>query len=187
MSSLVQLICCCQSGRTGTDDGNFLSGTNLWNMGSGITFFVCRLNDSMLIVSDRYRISPVSTGTCLLTQSRTYTGGKLREIICLVQTVICLLIVSGIKQIVPLRYQIVQRAAGSHSGNCHTRLTERDTAIHTARCLLSLFFFGKEDVEFIKIFDSFLWFHRTRLTSVVFHKSCWLSHCFFPPYALVLA
>ena len=31
-------------------------------------------------------------------------------------------------------------------------------------------------LEIIKIFDSFLWFHRTRLTSVVFHKSCWLSH-----------
>ena len=46
----------------------------------------------------------------------------------------------------------MQRAAGCHAAQCHARLTERNTAVHTSRTLKLLFFRRKMFVELFKIF-----------------------------------
>ena len=53
-------------------------------------------------------------------------------------------------------------------GSGPSGLAERNTAIHATCRLLLLLFLGKEDMELIKILDSFLRFHRTSFGSLIF-------------------
>ena len=95
-----------------------------------------------------YSFSLVATGSPLSPQvhacfakCRADTGGKFREVVGLVQSVICLLPVSGIYQIVPFRNQVVQRTAARHTAQ-HPSLPDRTEhripyILHPASCCSS--------------------------------------------------
>ena len=174
MSSLVQLICCCQSGRTGTDDGNFLPVR---------TFGICGpAYPSLYAVSMiPCSLSRTDTGSpqCPQVHAFSHRAGHTRE----VNSGKLLSCADGYMPADSFRYK-ADRSTPVPDCAADSRKSFRQLSYPTDRTghrnpysalPALLFFFGKEDVEFIKIFDSFLWFHRTRLTSVVFHKSCWLS------------
>ena len=140
MSSVIQLIGNCQTGRTGTDDCHLFTGAYFWRICFCISFFVCIFNDSVLIITNSNRIIMQSTGTCCLAKRRADTGCEFREVIGLVQTFIGLLPGSHIDQIIPFRHQIVQRTTAGHAHQCHTGLAEGNAACHAARSLNLLFF-----------------------------------------------
>jgi hypothetical protein len=135
MSSLVQQIRCCQSGRTAADDCYLFTGTYHRGLGCRIALAVGVFNNCIFVLLGGDRIPIQSTGTCCLTQSRTYSGREFGEIVGLFQAVVSLLPVAGIYQIVPLRHQIVQGASAGHTADQHARLTERHTAFHTSGAL----------------------------------------------------
>ena len=135
MSSLVQQIRCCQSGRTAADDCYLFTGAYHRGLGCRIALAVSILNDGIFVLFSRDRIPVQPAGTCRLTQGRAYSGSELGEIVGLLQTVVSLLPVAGIYQIVPLRHQIVQGASAGHTADHHARLTERHTAFHTSGAL----------------------------------------------------
>ena len=135
MSSLVQQIRCCQSGRTAADDCYLFTGAYHRGLGCRIALAVGVFNDGIFVLLGGDRIPVQSAGTCCLTQGRTHSGSELGEIVGLLQTVVSLLPVAGIYQIVPLRHQIVQGASAGHTADHHARLTERHTAFHTSGTL----------------------------------------------------
>ena len=135
MSSLVQQIRCCQSGRTTADNCYLFAGAYHRGLGCCITLAVGIFNNCIFVLLGGDRIPIQSTGTCRLTQSRTYSGRELGEIVGLLQAVVSLLPVAGIYQVVPLRHQIVQGASAGHTADHHARLTERHTAFHTSGTL----------------------------------------------------
>ena len=154
MASFIQLIRNCQSAWATADNRYLFTGSDLWWVRCCISFFICIFNDGIFIFLGCYRISVKSARTCIFAKCRADAGGKFREVICLFQSVICLLPVSGVYQIVPFRNKVMQRASACHTAQIHACLTERYTAFHTSCTLQLLFFFRKVRMEFIKMFDS---------------------------------
>ena len=115
VSSAVQLLCSCQSGRTASHNCHFLSGANFRDLWLYPAHLVCVFDDRALIFLCRYRFSVQITGTGCLAECRADTAGKFRETVCLRESLICLFPVATVYQIIRLRYQIVQRATGSHA------------------------------------------------------------------------
>ena len=154
MPTLIELVCNSKSARTAADYRYLFTGSHFGRMRQSITLFICIFYDGILIFLSCHRISVKSARTCIFAKCRADTGGKFREVICLFQSVICLLPVSGIYQIVPFRNEVVQRASARHTAQIHPCLTERYTAFHTSCTLQLLLFFRKVRMEFIKMFDS---------------------------------
>ena len=154
MSSAVQLIGCCQTGRSASDDCYFLPATDLRWSCMGIAHLICIFNNSQLITFGSYRITIQITGTGSLAESRTHTAGELREVAGTGQTVICFLPVAQIYQIIPFRHQVLQRTAGHHTAQHLSCLAERNTTCHTSGALFLLFLVGQRCMKFIKMFDS---------------------------------
>ena len=141
VTTAVQLLRCCQSGRTTSDNCDCLSCADRRNLRFYPSLCISCLDDCFLILLCADRISVQVTGTCSFAKCRTHSGCKLRKTVCLVQTQECLLPVSCVHKIICLRNQIVQRTAGSHSADHHTCLAEGDAAGHAACSLKFLFFF----------------------------------------------
>ena len=141
VATAVQLLCCCQSGRTTSDDCDRLSCADRRDLRFYPSLCIGCLDDRFLILLCADRVSVQVTGTCSLAKCRTHPGCKLRKAVRLVQTKECLLPVSCVHKIICLRNQVVQRTAGSHSADHHTCLTERNAACHAACSLKFLFFF----------------------------------------------
>ena len=81
-----------------------------------------------------------------------------------------------IDQIIPLRAQIMQRAAARHASEHHARLAERNTAVHASGPLLLLLLEREMFMELIPVFDAFLRVLRNRIDPVIFQKSRRLPH-----------
>ena len=141
VATAVQLLCCCQSGRSASDNCDRLSCTDRRNLRFYPSFCIGSLDDRFLILLCADRFSVQIAGTCRLTERRTHSGCELRKTVRLVQTKECLFPVSCVYKIVGLRNQVVKRTAGSHSADHHTCLTEGNAAGHAACSLKFLFFF----------------------------------------------
>ena len=155
VSSAVQLHGGCKPGRTAADNGYFFSSTDFRRVRTDQSGVPGVFNNGTLVGLCRHRISVEIAGAGSLAQRRAYPGGKLRKTVGFRQAIIRLFPVSMIHQIVPLRHQIIQRAAGSHAGNHASGLAERHAACHTAGSLELLFFWSKAAVKFMKVLDTF--------------------------------
>ena len=111
-----------ENGKTGyvSDYSYFLSCSYNRRFSCCPTICICLLNNSQLIFFSTYWLSVKSACTCLLTQCRTYTACKLREITGLVKSVVCSLPISLIYQVIPLWYKIVKWTSACHSLDSHT-------------------------------------------------------------------
>src|SRR5439155_3868809 len=79
-------------------------------------------------------VDPEDTGT--FARGGADAPGEFREIVGLVKPVERFTPKTAINQIVPLRDQVVDRAAGRHTVEQSARMTEGDAAIHAAGRLL---------------------------------------------------
>ena len=105
-------------------------------------------NDCTLIRLRRHRVSVQVARAGCLAQSRAHTGSKFREAMRLRQSAgKPASQLSVVHQIVALRHQIVQRAAGGHASDHHARLAERYTARHTSCALQAAVFPEKAEYE----------------------------------------
>ena len=158
MATFVELICRCQTGWAASYNCHLLASTHSWWFCLCITSFISSLNDRVFIFFCGDRLSIQITGAGFLTECRTHSGSKFRETIRLCQSSVSHLPIAVIHQVIPLRNQVVQRTAGSHSADHHTSLAERNPARHTSCALKLLFFQGEMLMEFVKMFDSVFWF-----------------------------
>ena len=84
VSATVQLLCCCQSGRSASDDCDRLSCADRRDLRFYPSFCIGCLNDRFLILLCADRISVQVTGTCSFAKCWTHSGCKLRKAVCLV-------------------------------------------------------------------------------------------------------
>ena len=84
VATAVQLLCCCQSGRTTSDDCDRLSCADRRDLRFYPSFCIGCLNDCFLILLCADRISVQVTGTCSFAKCWTHSGCKLRKAVCLV-------------------------------------------------------------------------------------------------------
>ena len=176
MPTLIELVCNSKSARTATDYRDLFTGSHFGRMRQSITLFICIFYDGVLIFLSCHRISVKSARTCIFAKCRADTGGKFREVICLFQSVICLLPVSCIYQIVPFRTQIVKWTATGHTSNHHAGLAERYAAVHAAARLHLPLLFIQRSMELVEVFDTLQRFDLCVTLSFIFHKACWFSH-----------
>ena len=84
VATAVQLLCCCQSGRTTSDDCDRLSCADRRDLRFYPSFCIGCLDDRFLILFCADRISVQVTGTCSFAKCWTHSGCKLRKAVCLV-------------------------------------------------------------------------------------------------------
>ena len=154
VSSAVQLHGGGKPGRAAADNGHFFSCADFGRVRTDQSGVPGVFNNGTLVGFRRHRISVEVAGAGSLAQCRAYSGSKLRKTVGFFQAIVRLLPVSMIHQIVPLRHQIIQGAAGSHAGNHASGLAERHAACHTAGSLELLFFWRKAAVKFVKVPDA---------------------------------
>ena len=88
MTTTVQLVCCCQSGRAGADHGNLFAGACLWRLRSHQIIGIAILDNGVFVCLAGDRCVIQTTGAGCFTKCRTHSGSKLREVIRLFQTVV---------------------------------------------------------------------------------------------------
>src|SRR5207249_3470483 len=133
----IELRCGAKSRRTGADDGDFSAGPGFGRFGSDPTFFPALIDDGTLDVLDRHRRGVDAEDTRAFAGGGADPAGKLGEVVGLVQSVERFAPEAAINQIVPLRDQVVDRAARRHAADQCARVTERNAAIHATRALLA--------------------------------------------------
>ena len=99
--------------------------------------FPALVDDGVLDALDRDRRCVDAEHARTLARGRAHAAGELGEVVRLVQPLERFAPQSAVDQIVPLRYQIVDRAAGGHAGNQRAGVAERHAAIHAACGLIA--------------------------------------------------
>ena len=156
MASLAQLVGGCQAGGTGPNHGHLLIRAHRRDAGLHISLSKACLYNEELIVADGDRIVVHAAHTGLFAQSRADSPGKFREAAGLAQAGEGLGVVAVEYLVVPLRDQIVERAACHHALQLQCRLAEGDAAVHASGPLEPSFLRGKRGVKFIEIPDALL-------------------------------
>src|SRR5215831_5803983 len=124
-----QLLRASQSCRPGADDGNPLTGPPGRHDRLDPALTPTAIDDCAFDRLDRDRVVVDVQGAGRLARCGTDAAGKFRKIVGRVQNPECCLPLVAVDEIVPVRDQIVDRAA---------LVTERDAAIHAARRLLTV-------------------------------------------------
>ena len=176
VATVVQLIGYGEAGRTGTDDSDALTGTNLRDPRLHVALLERLFDDVELVVVRRHRRVIESLDAGLLAERRADTARELREVVRLQQTAQCVGNVAVVDLIVPLRAEIVERAAREHTRQLHAGLAERNTAVHTTRALLPTLLLREGDVKFFEILDTLLYRNVFIFFSRIIEKSCYLTH-----------
>src|SRR5690606_10489935 len=139
MSGFIELGCCGQSGRAATHNRNFLARSDhrgLWSHKSSLERF---FSDAFFDMLNRYSGLIDTQYASRFTGGRTNPPGKLGKVVGAGQNLIGFLPVTPVYRIVEVRNDIPQRTA---------IVTEWDTAIHAARCLIYCFLFRKIQNKF---------------------------------------
>src|SRR5581483_4400690 len=127
MAGASQLLGCRQTGRAGTDHGDFLAGFDYGRERLHFAVLPCVLGDRELDGPDRYRIIVDAKHARTFARRRTKGAGELRKIIGLVQAIDRVLPAAAIDEVVPIGNHVTKRAA---------LMAKRNAAIHAARALL---------------------------------------------------
>ena len=176
MAAAVELHRCCKAGRTASYNGNAFSGAHFRRLRRNQAGCPCVFDDRAFIFLRADRVSVYVACTGCFAECRADTGGKFRKTVCLGEAAVCLLIVSKIHKVIPLRNEVLQRTAGGHSRNHGSRLAERYTACHTAGSLHLLLLFRELQMKFLKVFDTLKRGNGVSRLALIFHKSSWLTH-----------
>ena len=122
MSCLIQLGGGCQSGGTGTDDSDGLSGSLRWPAGSDDPFLKRTIDDRDFDILDGHRIGIDSQDARSFAGCGAKPACKFGEIVRREEPQQRLLPLIAVNEIVPVRNDIPERT---------TLVAERDTTIHT--------------------------------------------------------
>jgi hypothetical protein len=111
VTGAVQLGSGSQAGRARAHDHDLLAGTRLRWFGNHPTFLEAAVDDRRLEVLDRYRRTGNAEHAGAFAGCRADAAGEIRKVVGLVQPDERLLPQAAINQVVPLRNQVVDRAA----------------------------------------------------------------------------
>ena len=103
-------------------------------------------------------------------------AGEFREIVRLVKALERFLPATAEDEVVPLRDQVVDRAAAGHAGNDVAGVAERSAAIHAARALGAAFLVVAVNLELAPVLEAFERCDFGIGLASDFHESCWLAH-----------
>ncbi len=137
MAGAVQLRGGAKPGRAGADDGDLLAGARGGRLGDDPAFLPAVVDDGALDVLDGDRRLVDAEHARAFARRGADAAGELGKIVGLVQAFQRLVPEAAINQIVPLRDQVVDRAAGGHAADQRAGVAEGDAAIHAARALLA--------------------------------------------------
>src|SRR5690606_11407777 len=119
-----QLLRRRQAGRTGTDDGHALAGLELGRLRHDPAHLPGLVDDGVLDRLDAYRIIVDVQCTGRLAGRRADAAGEFREVVGRMQILDRLEPLAVVNEIVPVRNDVVDRAAAGAEGNA---------AVHAAR------------------------------------------------------
>src|SRR5690606_29387426 len=104
-----------QSSWTGTDHGDLLAGSLLRRLRFDPALFKCLVDYGALDVLDRHRRFIDAENTRSFAWRRADSSGKFREIIRLEQSFQRIVPQTAVNEVIPLRNEIVNRAACRHA------------------------------------------------------------------------
>ena len=183
VAALVQVLCHRKPRRAAAHHGNAFAGAGRRRGGSQPVLGVGCLNDGVLVFAHGDAVAGhIPAGAGGLAQGGAHPAGKLREAVGGHQAVERKLPLAVVHQIVPLRDEVVQRAAGGHAADHHACLTEGHAAVHAAGGLRLLLLPREPDVELVKIFKALQRCNVRAGLARIIHKSCCLTHAAAPPY-----
>src|SRR6478736_4512101 len=140
-----------QTGGAGADDGDLLAGADLGCLGDDPALRPALVDDRDLDVLDRDRRVVDAEDARALARRRADAAGELGEIVRLVEALERLLPQAAVDQVVPLRDQVVDRAAGRHAADELAGVAEGNAAIHAARALRAQLLLLHVVVEFLPV------------------------------------
>jgi hypothetical protein len=111
-----------------------------------------------------------------LARRRTHAAGELREVVRLVQAVERLAPLAAVDEVIPLRDQVVDRAAGGHAADQFPGVAERDAAVHAARALLAEFLLLHVGMKLVPVADALGGRAVDGKFAQVFDETSWLAH-----------
>src|SRR5262249_41501816 len=114
------------------------------------------VGDGALDVLDRDRRIVHAEHARTFARSRAHAAGEVREVVRLVQPIQRFLPETAINEVVPFRNEVVDRTAARHAADKRTGMAKRNTAIHTARALITEVTFRHMEVKFLPVSDTFL-------------------------------
>src|SRR5580693_1458097 len=146
MPSPIQLLCSGESSGTGTNYRDPLARSHQWRFGANPIFAEGMLDDGFLdhLDGDRRFVDSQDAGG--FARRGTNTAGEFRKIVGGMQHTDSFAPAVAVDQIVPIRNDVVQWAAG---------VAERHAAIHAARALRANLFFGEIEVDLGPIVEAF--------------------------------
>jgi hypothetical protein len=109
------------------------------------------IDDGALDALDRHRRVEDAQRARAFARRRADATGELREVVGLVQAVERLAPEAAVDQVVPLRDQVVDRAAGGHAVDQLAGVAEGNAAVHAARPLRAQRRLLQVQVEFVPI------------------------------------
>ena len=155
VAALVQVLGHRQARGAAADDGHALAGAGRGRGGVEPALGVARLYDGVLVLPDGDAAAGhIAAGAGGFAEGRVDPARELRETIGSPQTAERQLPLALIHEVVPLRDEVVQGAAGGHAADHHACLTEGDAAVHAACRLRLLLLPGEPDVKFVEILDA---------------------------------
>src|SRR5262249_34438968 len=150
-AGLVELVGGGETGRPGADNGDALAGALGGRLRLDPAFLVRLVDDRALDRLDGDRRLADAEHARTLARRRAAAAGELREVVGLVQPFQRFLPEAAIDQVVPLRDEVVDRAAGGHAADERAGMAERHAAIHAAGALFLEHVLAGMLVEFLPV------------------------------------
>ena len=186
MATAIEIISSGKSSRARTNHRDFFIRTRGRQHGLHQIVFKAILNDRTFVFPNRDRLGHLAADAGSFTQRRTDPACKLRERACLQQPLQRALIIPVPKKIVPLRDQVMQRAAEQYSLKRHTRLAKRYAAVHAAAGLPAAVPFRQRQFDRRIVACARCCVAERTVNTRIIQKSSRFSHGFIPPASKTL-
>src|SRR3569623_565526 len=156
-----------QTGWAGTDHRHFLATLDRGRQRNHPAVFPALVDDEMLDRFDTDRLTIDVERTGRFAGRRADTPGEFRKVIGRMQVIQRFLVVAAINQIVPVRNDVIDRAAG---------IAERDAAVHAARALNFRLIIGQMQRKFLVMLGAFFGGLARFLQALELQKAGYFSH-----------
>ena len=167
--NFVELIRRGQSGWAGANNSDLFACAFRGRFSTHPAFLECTINDRVLYILNRYRRISDSKHARAFAWRRAYASGELWKIVSLVQSINRLTPAVLVDEMVPLRNQVVDRAAGAGLAKGHA-------AIHTARALSLQMLLGGIRIDLVVVVHALERIAIRHRLALELHKSCWFTH-----------
>src|SRR6185436_2045493 len=165
-----------ESRGTGADDRDLLAGPRGRRLGDDPALFPAAVDDGVLDVLDGHRRRVDAEHARAFTRCRAHAPGEFRKIVGAMQALERLLPQAAVDEVVPLRDEVVHRAARGHARDQFAGVAERHSAIHAARALLSQALLVHVVVELVPVAHALGRGTIHRQLAQIFYETCWLTH-----------